>query len=86
MEEVRPLNDQLMPIPAASNLGELQKWNYYDTTEIKSYFKSAIDNLEFQNHHIRNYEHVLRILSKSERVMNTLDEILFLLDSEIAQK
>jgi len=84
--KIFPMNDKLMPVVPFWGSGEIQNWNFYNDVENKLFFENAIHNLEFQNNHIRNYQTVSRVLQQSDKVMNTLNEILSLLDSEIQKK
>jgi len=84
--KIFPMNDKLMPVVPFWGTGEIQNWNFYNDAENKLFFENAIHNLEFQNNHIRNYQLVSRVLDQSDKVMNTVNEILLLLDSEIQKK
>jgi len=85
-EKIFPLNDKLLPVVPFWGTGEIQNWNFYTNAENKLFFENAIHNLEFRNNHIRNYNIVSLVLDQSDKVMNTVNEILLLLDSEIQKK
>jgi len=86
-EHVRPLRDRLMPVPSSSSdKPEFQQWNYYDTATRKQFIKEAFSNLEFQNSQIRNFQRLKNMLTTANGLMNSLNRIIILLDSEISQK